>query len=277
MPIWKSQVSVDVKFLTTYNGSMMYENVLKNLGWSREEIDVYVSLLKLGTQPASIVARQLDKKRTTVRVYLENLAKEGFVRFYWKGKTQYFTAEKPDEALAALRHNKTKVVEQWDEHIRSFSAVLPELTSIVRQDVNVPKITYYEGIHDLKRMYVDTLSSKTEILCLSSMEDLWDLFGKKYDQWYVKKRVNYGISVRYLAKDTTIERQEARKDKKYLRQSRHLPVKSFDISNEINIYDGKVSIITLKNEKIGVLIQSKEIYHSMKVMFEALWKTGHKS
>lgn len=252
----------------------MYENVLKNLGWSSEEIDVYTALLRLGTQPASIVANHLEKKRTTIRVYLEHLAKEGFVRFHWKGKTQYFTAEKPEEALETLRHNKTKVVDRWDQHIRAFSAVLPELTSIARQDLNIPKITYYEGIHDLKRMYVDSLTSTTEILCLSSVEDLWDLFGKEYDKWYVKKRIKNNISLRYLAKDTSFELIEAKKDKKYLRQSRHLPAKLFDISNEINIYDGKVSIITLKNEKIGVLIQSKEIYHSMKVMFEALWKTA---
>ena len=59
-----------------------------------------------------------------------------------------------------------------------------------------------------------------------------------------------------------------------MRASRHLPAGIFDISNEINIYDGKVSIITLKNEKIGVLIQSQEIYNSMKVMFEVLWKSA---
>lgn len=252
----------------------MYKNVLKNLGCSSEEVDVYTTLLQLGTQPASVVARNLDKKRTTVRVYLEHLTKEGFARFNWKGKTQYFTAEKPEEILKNLHHNKIKASERWDENIRAFSAILPELTSIVRQDVNVPKVTYYEGIQDLKRMYIDTLQSKTEILCLSSFADLLDLFGKQYDQWYVKKRIKNDIFLRYIAKDTLLERQETKKDKKYLRQSRHLSAKLFDISNEINIYDGKVSIITLKNEKIGVLIESKEIYHSMKVMFEILWKTA---
>lgn len=252
----------------------MYAEVLKNLGWSSEEVDVYIALLRLGTQPASVIARTLGKKRTTVRVYLEHLTKEGFLRFHWKGRTQYFTAEKPEQALDSLKYNKNKLIQQVDKNIRAFSAVLPELTSIVRHDVNIPKVTYYEGIHDLKRMYVDSLTSKTEILCLSSVEDLWYLFGKQYDQWYVKKRIKRKIPVRYIAKDTLFEKQETKKDKKYLRQSRHLPAKLFDISNEINIYDGKVSIITLKNEKIGVLIQSQEIYHSMKVMFEALWKTA---
>ncbi len=252
----------------------MYQGVLKNLGWSEDEIEVYTALLQLGTQPASTLARHLKKKRTTVRVYLENLIKLGFVQFYWKGRTQYFTAEKPEAALDSLHHNKTKLLQKLDQNISAFSAILPELTSLVREDLNIPKVTYYEGTNDLKRMYVDSLTSKTEILCLSSVEDLLDLFGTSYDIWYVKKRLAAKIPLRYLAKDTQLERKEAKKNKKFLRESRHLPAKFFDISNEINIYDGKVSIITLKNEKIGVLIQSKEIYHSMKVMFELLWKTA---
>lgn len=239
-----------------------------------EEIDVYTALLRLGTQPASIIAKALDKKRTTVRVYLEKLTKEGFVQFHWEGRTQYFTAEKPEQIVNSMRHNKTKLLQQYDKNISTFSAILPELTSIVQHEVNIPKVTYYDGINDLKRMYNDSLTSKTEILCLSSIEDLWDIFGKKYDQWYVEKRIKRKIPLRYIAKDTAHEYEEAKKDKKYLRHSRHLPAKLFDISNEINIYDEKVSIITLKNEKVGVLIQSQEIYHSMKVMFEALWKTA---
>lgn len=252
----------------------MYQGVLKNLGWSEDEIEVYTALLQLGTQPASTLARHLKKKRTTVRVHLENLIKLGFVQFYWKGRTQYFTAEKPEAALDSLQHNKTKVLQELDKDISAFAAVLPELTSLVSEDLNIPKVTYYEGTNDLKRMYVDSLTSKTEILCFSSAEDLFDLFGKEYDTWYVKKRIKQKIPLRYLAKDTPLERKEAKKDKKFLRLSRHIPAALFDISNEMNIYDGKVSIITLKNEKIGVLIQSREIYHSMKVMFELLWKTA---
>jgi sugar-specific transcriptional regulator TrmB len=239
----------------------MYKSVLENLGWSAEEVDVYVTLLQLGTQPASVIARHLNKKRTTIRVYLEHLTEQGFVHFHWKERAQYFTAEKPEVALDSLEHKKMRLLQRVDKNIRAFAAILPELTALVREDIN-------------KRMYIDSLTSKTEILCLSSIEDLFDLFGKEYDSWYVKKRIKQKIPLRYIAKDTPIERKETKKDKKYLRQSRHIPAKLFDISNEINMYDGKVSIITLKNEKIGVLIQSQEIYHSMKVIFEVLWKSA---
>lgn len=254
--------------------SVTYENVLKNLGFSSDEAEVYKGLLQLGTQPASIVARHLGKKRTTVRVYLEHLVKEGFARFHWKGGAQYFTAEKPEEALESLRQNKIKMMKEFDANIGAFSAVIPELASLTRQNVPLPKISFYEGAQNLKKMYLDILTSKTEVLCLSSIEDLLDLFGKQYDQWFVRKRAKKRIPLRYIAKASSAEKLESKKDSKYLRRSRHFSSISFDISNEINIYDGKVSIITLKNERIGLLIQSDEIYRSMKILFELLWKTA---
>lgn len=251
----------------------MINSLLEQLGWKPDEAAVYTTLLQLGTQPASIVARQIKKKRTTVRVYLEKLIQSGFVDFHWKGRTQYFNAKTPQDAVHTLENNKKNIIRKLDNNIRAFSTFLPQLTALIGMNTNMPKITYHEGAQHLKKMYTDSLNSKTEILCFSSVQDLWDLFGKKYDKWYVQKRVKNKIPLRYIAPDTLVEKQESKKDKKYLRESRHLPESIFKITNEILIYDAKVAFITLKNEKIGVLIDNKEIYQSMKILFEALWLT----
>jgi len=252
----------------------MITNTLKNIGLKRDEIETYLMLLKLNSQPASIIARNLNKKRTTIRGHLEKLKSLGLARMYWKGKTQYFTPEKPEDCIENLKAKKRVKIQELDENIKSFKSIIPELLSFTRTDQIIPKITYYEGIEDLKNMYKDSLTSQTEILCLSSIEDLLELFGQKYDNWYVNKRVKNKIPVRYIAKSTKTEKLEAKKDKLLLRKSRHISPKIFDISNEINIYNGKVSIITLKNEKIGVIIQSQEIYNTMKIIFETLWANG---
>lgn len=250
----------------------MINQTLKQIGLSDDEVDTYLCLLKLGAQPASTIARSNNKKRTTVRGHLEKLKKIGLARMYWKGKTQYFVPEKLENCILNLKAKKTIQLQEWDKNIKSFKEIIPELLNFVRPEPIIPKITYYEGIEDLKNMYKDSLSSKTEILCLSSIDDLIELFGLKYDTWYVKKRVKNKIPLRYIAKSSKSEIEETKKDKDLLRKSKHISNKIFDISNEINIYDGKVSIITLKNEKIGVIIQSKEIYNTMKIIFETLWQ-----
>ena len=252
----------------------MYEKVLTKLGLKTTEINAYVNLLSLGTQPASVLARHMNVPRTTMRVYLERLKNLGFVRMNWKNKIQYFTPEKPDQVIQNLEHKRESYVEKVNKNLNAFSAIMPELSTITTKDHNLPKVTFFEGSSEIKRMYQDSLTSESEIMCISSVEDLWDLFGKKYDDWYVTKRVKNNIPVRYVAKNTAAEKKERTKDKKFLRKSKLISEKLFTFSNEINIYDGKVSIITLKEEKIGVLIESKEIYHSMKAIFEILWLSG---
>jgi sugar-specific transcriptional regulator TrmB len=249
----------------------MYKNVLQKFGLKSVEVDAYTLLLGFGQQPASVIAKKLQIKRTTARVYLENLVKLGLVKFNWKDRTQYFFAENPEASLEILEQNKAKTFRKLEDNLNQFAAIMPELSSMVRQDSCIPKVVFYEGIDELKRMYQDTLTSDGEILCMSSVDDLKELFGEKYDNWYVKKRTKKGIPLRYIAKNTPEERVEQKKDKKFLRKSKLLPVAAFGISNEINIYDNKVSIITLKEEKIGVLIESKEIYQTMKIIFELLW------
>lgn len=51
--------------------------------------------------------------------------------------------------------------------MRAFGAIIPELSGIIREDVYMPKVMFYKGISQLKRMYTDSLTSKTEVLCLS--------------------------------------------------------------------------------------------------------------
>ncbi len=252
----------------------MYKTILQKFGLKPTEIEVYTTLLELGEQPASLVAKKLNLKRTTVRVYLENLTKLGLIKFHWKDRAQYFSAETPEQALANLRIQQKKSINKMEKKLQDFATIIPELTSMIREDAYMPKVIFFEGTDQLKRMYKDTLTSESEILCLSSIEDMVELFGVQYDTWYVKKRVKKQIPLRYIAKDSKVERKERKKDKQFMRQSRFIPHSSFDISNEINIYDNKVSIITLRDEKIGILIESQEIYRTMKVIFETLWMVG---
>ncbi|QQR83569.1 hypothetical protein IPJ72_07380 [Candidatus Peregrinibacteria bacterium] len=254
----------------------MYQSVLQKMGLSADEVSLYVALLRMGPQPASVVARHLHHNRTTVLHQLKELVQQGFVQANWRGRTQYFTAKSPDTILDVLSEKKRSTVQQIEETMQQFSAIMPELNTLARTDVRLPKVTLYEGTDELKHMYKDTLTSDTEILCLSSVKDLWDLFGEQYDQWYVNKRVKSNIPVRYLAQDNPIERDEMKKNSRLLRESRLIKASLFSIANEINIYDGKVSIITLKNERIGILIDSQEVYQSMKVIFEMLWQQGNK-
>ena len=52
---------------------------------------------------------------------------------------------------------------------------------------------------------------------------------------------------------------------------RLIPTEKFNFTNEINIYDDKVAIISFKEELIGMIIESTEIANSQRAIFDMCW------
>ena len=61
-------------------------------------------------------------------------------------------------------------------------------------------------------------------------------------------------------------------NKKFHREIRVINKNQFDFTNEINIYDDKVAIISLKDELIGMIIESIEIANSQRAIFDMCWQ-----
>ena len=51
-----------------------------------------------------------------------------------------------------------------------------------------------------------------------------------------------------------------------------MPTEQFAFTNEINIYDDKVAIISFKEELIGMIIESHEISESQRAIFNNCWQ-----
>ena len=93
----------------------------------------------------------------------------------------------------------------------------------------------------------------------------------KYFPGYYQRRAKKGVAIRAILPDTPESRERQSRDEKELRESRLVPAKAYDFSPEINIYDDKVAIISLA-EKLGIIIESKEIAEAHKKIFELAWK-----
>ena len=52
---------------------------------------------------------------------------------------------------------------------------------------------------------------------------------------------------------------------------RLIPKDQYNFTNEINIYDDKVSIISFTDEIIGMIIESKEIANTQRAIFSIAW------
>jgi hypothetical protein len=120
-------------------------------------------------------------------------------------------------------------------------------------------------------LYADSLSAKTEILNFSNPRDVVK-FWPEHDEEYTKRRVKAKIHLRGIAPDDESGRKIHADDKKRDREVRLVDPKAYSFSDEILIYDGKVAMVSLKDQAFGVLIESQALADSHRSIFEMAWQ-----
>ena len=156
-----------------------------------------------------------------------------------------------------------------DEKIGQLNEVMAELESRYRPESTKPKVTFYEGDEGLVKVYEDTLTSSETIRSFASFEGMHGALPEYFKKYY-KRRAENKILIRSIHPDTPLARERTKHDKKEWRDSRLVPKNKYDFNPEIQLYDNKV-VITSWKEKLGIIIESQEVYQAMTVTFELAW------
>lgn len=234
-------------------------DILQSLGLSDKEAKVFLANTSTGTAAVSEIAKAANQNRVTTYDILEKLKQKGLVSHFTRAKVKYFSAIDPEILL-----------EEYENRTASLRSALPKFKALTGE-INHPRIRYFEGLEGIKAIYTDTLTSKTEILNYSNSAEIrrsWPT----YDEDYVQKRAEKKIFLRGLSPQDKAGKIVHAKDKEYYRQLRLIPSEKFNFTNEINIYDDKVAIISFKDELIGMIIESPEIALSQRAIFEMCWQ-----
>lgn len=237
----------------------MLANIVENIGLNSKEAAVYLSALELGSSPVSVIAAKAKINRVTTYDILEKLIKKGLINFITKAKVKYFNATDPE--IVALEIKKRS---------KDFEEALPDLKRLGGVTVH-PTVRYYEGIEGIKAIYADTLTSQTEILNYANSQEI-RVHWPTYDEDYVTQRANKQIHLRGIAPDDEHGRMVHSRDTENFREIRLISKEKFNFTNEINIYDNKVAIISFKDELIGMIIESPEIANTQRAIFKMTWE-----
>ncbi len=248
----------------------MIKNVLQNIGLNTKEINVYLIALELGTQPASVIARKISIPRNTTRFLLDKLVVKGLIKKTTKANTQLYTPEEPKNLINLLERQRVDVNANIDGKIDQLNDVMAELETRYRPESTKPKVTFYEGDDGLVTVYEDTLKSSEELRSFASFDAMHGVL-PDYFKTYYNRRVKNKIKMRSVHPNTELARAKTKNDKKEWRDSRLIPANKYSFTPEIQIYDNKVNITSLK-EKLGIIIESQEIYEAMVVVFELAWE-----
>lgn len=238
---------------------MKLKNVLTDIGLNDKEAAVYLATLELGNAPASEIASKAKLNRVTTYDILNKLLHRGYISRSSKNKTKLFSATDPDTIREDLK-----------QKYNNFKTALPKLRRL-HGNTTHPHIRYYEGLEGIKKIYLDTLSAKTEILNYADSKSI-RTFWPDYDEEYVNQRVKRKIYLRGISPLDEYGQAVVAQNHKSHREIRLVPPTEFSFQNEINIYDDKVSIISFGHDEIlGMIIESPEIADTQRAIFMMAW------
>ncbi len=241
------------------------DQILERAGLSPRQTEVYCVLLKLGKGTVAEVMREAKMNRTTGYSVLDSLVGKGLVSISGKEPKQEYVAESPDRLLEYLKREAY----ESQARVKEVGDLIPELKSM-HNVAGRPKVMFYEGLEGIERVYEDTLTSHEEIRAYANIEDIPMRAMSHYFPNYFKRRAAKGIPARGIAPANAAAFGHAKRDKEELRQMAIVPADKYYFSPETCIYDDKIMIASWK-ERLGIIIQSKEIADFMKSVFELAW------
>lgn len=241
---------------------MDIRTTLTQLGLASKEAALYFATLELGMAPASVIAKKAKIKRTTAHEILKKLSERGLAEFFVRKNTRYFSVLSPRSLL-----------DKYESHIQELRRALPQLLAIENRIVGKPKVSFYEGKEDLKRLYLDPLRSKTEILNYFHPEKLFEYFGEEWVQKFaIEERVRRRLPVRVIMPDSLLARQFRNRGPRELRNARIANDTHIHLPNEIYIYDNKYSIFSFDDD-IALVIESEDVAKTQRAIFELAWES----
>ncbi|MDD5769461.1 MAG: helix-turn-helix domain-containing protein [Candidatus Gracilibacteria bacterium] len=131
---------------------MQFTKYFKELGFNEKESIIFLNLYKLGTQPASVIAKYSNLERTYVYKVLLKLCDENLVSTTTKNGVKSFFI--PDiNILKKYVKQKQNNYKKLEEDYQNIETELLQFNKEYKS--NIPKITIFDNIDGLKNIYED--------------------------------------------------------------------------------------------------------------------------
>ena len=237
--------------------------ILTHLGLTDKEIQVYMACLEFGTAPISTIAKRAKLKRANTYMIMEKLLQKGIAERFVKNHTRNFGVISP-----------TALYEKYELHLKQLQNALPQMMAQYNTLSTKPTITFYEGKDDLKKLYLDVLNTKShEALNYFLPDTPFDYFGEEWvRKQHIAERVKRGVRLRVLMPKSRWSADYQARSPKELREIRMMTREDMHFTNEVYIYDDKMSVFSF-DEDFAILIESKDVVSAQRIMFELAWES----
>lgn len=244
-------------------------DILRQIGFTKAEIDVYFVLLKSKGLVASEITIQVQMQRPNVYDALDRLIAKGLASYVIKNNVKYFQAVSPEKIKDYVNGLK-KDIEDKEKQIIRMIPDLKKLSPLIKSKISVET---YEGKEGMRTILFDsvreTRETKKEILGIGINNLRIQKQDPIYFERYARERAKIKAKSRYLISEGT--KIFSHKDA----EIRILP-KELESPTATYIYGNKVTIWLWFDVPIVILIDSEEVSDSYRSYFELLWKQSKK-
>lgn len=247
----------------------MINQLLSSLGLTVREASVYLCLLTLGASKSIEIARYTGFTRPTIYDVIEKLIHRGLVSKYKKKSTMVFSAQDPQKLVAYLDRELDEVQNKLTNQKKQVQALLPALQSMQLSNKSKPRVQFFEGEKGMREAYEDTLTTKTKMYAYTNVQEMMRSLPHFFPA-YFKRRTAKRIQVNAVFVDNEAGQLLAKTNIEDLRTTKFF-CDNVTWSPEVKIYDDKV-LITSWQEKMAIIIQSKEYADLQRVIFSILWR-----
>ncbi|OGL68371.1 hypothetical protein A3D60_00685 [Candidatus Uhrbacteria bacterium RIFCSPHIGHO2_02_FULL_47_29] len=244
-----------------------YKSLLIKIGLEEKEAEVYETLLSLGKTGMGKILNKVSLKRGSAYNAVYGLKAKGLVTELEEHGRKVFQVENPDRLASVLKTNEQSLKEAE----QTLMGSLPSLKSAYNLIMHRPNVRFFEGDEGVRTVLEDSLTSHETIYSYID-NTLANEYFPKINEEYVSRRKRLGVVKRMISFDESYVRAHADRYRNALTEVRVVPTPPEHIRAVMQIYDGKISYLTLQPETlIGVIIEDERIYQMHRVLFELAW------
>jgi len=241
----------------------MDQRILEDIGMSKNEIKVYLALLKLGKVTSGKLISETNIQVSALYYCLDNLIKKGLATYSLIANKKHFQATSPEQ-----------LVELIDSKKKQLNKILPELKQLQNESSEPVETNIYEGYKCIKGIY-------DKILRELKKGDTYYVFGARQLGDKENETLNNLINNFHLQREKKaikvkiiFNRDLEKEIKASIKKFKHIEYKFSDIkTNSFTlIYKDKVIDFLYTKRLIAIETISKEISESYKKFFDELWK-----
>ena len=236
----------------------MNKKVLKEAGLSEQEIEIYLTLVRLGSITVSRISQETGLHRSNLYDTLEKLQNKGLASHIIKNNIKYYQATHPERLVSYL-----------EERLDNVKSVIPELLKMSALPKEETEVEVFKAREGIKTVFKDIISSGKDFWVYGSaekFEKLFPIYSKQFFRLVDEKKI----------KERIIFEQGTKINIKTIKGEYRFISKEHVVPTSFNVYGNNVALFIWTPPMFAIMIKNKDVAETYRMYFKFLWKMCEK-